>query len=83
MKNSQQDINLECNGKYLMLRTLGARSGFLFLNFFLIIMVLYQLKPASRSLFIEYLGSGRLPYAWIAMIMALQHDYQEVRQGTE
>ena len=54
-----------------MLHTLGARAGFLFLNFFLIIMALYQLKPASRSLFIETLGSERLPYIWIATAVTM------------
>ena len=83
MKNSNQDTRMECNGKYSILRTLGARTIFLLLNFFLIIIVLYQPKPASRSLFIEYLGSERLPYVWIAMIIALRYDYQEVCQGTE
>jgi AAA family ATP:ADP antiporter len=54
------------------LRTLQVRACFLFLNFLLIIMALYQLKPASRSLFIEFLGADRLPYVWIgtAVVMA-------------
>ncbi|MGD8797645.1 MAG: Npt1/Npt2 family nucleotide transporter [Desulfobacterales bacterium] len=41
------------------------------MNFFLIIMALYQLKPASRSLFIETLGSERLPYIWIATAVTM------------
>jgi len=47
---------------------LGAaiQAGLLFTNFFLIIMALYQVKPASRSLFIESLGTDQLPYVWIA-----------------
>ena len=55
------------------LRTLQVRACFLFLNFLLIIMALYQLKPASRSLFIEFLGADRLPYVWIgtAVVMAV------------
>lgn len=50
---------------------LGIRAAFLFTNFFLIILALYQLKPASRSLFIESLGADRLPFVWIgtAVIM--------------
>lgn len=54
-------------------RILRVRACFLFLNFLLIITALYQLKPASRSLFIEYLGADRLPYVWIgtALFMGL------------
>jgi len=47
------------------------RAGFLFVDFFLIITAYYQLKPASRSLFIEYLGADRLPYVWIATAVVL------------
>ena len=47
----------------------GVRAGVFFLNFFLVITALYQLKPASRSLFIEYLGAVRLPYVWIAVAL--------------
>lgn len=43
----------------------GRRAAILFVNFFLIILAYYQIKPASRSFFVEYLGSERLPYAWI------------------
>ena len=46
-------------------RSPGLRACMLFANFFLIIMALYNLKPASRSLFIESLGTDRLPYVWI------------------
>lgn len=54
-------------------RILSIRAGFLFLNFLLIIMALYHLKPASRSLFIEHLGADQLPYVWIgtALVMAV------------
>jgi AAA family ATP:ADP antiporter len=52
-------------------RTIGARSTFLFINFFLIILALYQLKPASRSLFIESLGAEKLPYIWIATAVTM------------
>lgn len=52
---------------------MSIRAGFLFANFLLITMALYHLKPASRSLFIEYLGADQLPYVWIgtALTMAL------------
>jgi len=49
----------------------GLRSAVLFANFFLIIMALYQLKPASRSLVLEALGSDSLPYIWIASAITL------------
>jgi len=65
VENSKPDISAECEGKYLALQKLGVRASFLFVNFFLIITALYQLKPASRSLFIEALGAERLPYVWI------------------
>ena len=70
-QNSKNDVAAECEARYPALRTLGARAGFLFLNFFLIIMALYQLKPASRSLFIETLGSEQLPYIWIATAVTM------------
>ena len=47
------------------------RSILLFMNFFLIIATLYQLKPASRSFFIELIGSQHLPYVWIATAVTL------------
>jgi AAA family ATP:ADP antiporter len=55
------------------LRALQVRACFLFLNFLLIIMALYQLKPASRSLFIQFMGADRLPYVWIgtAVVMGI------------
>jgi AAA family ATP:ADP antiporter len=43
----------------------------LFANFFLIIMALYHLKPASRSLVLGALGSDALPYIWIASAISL------------
>lgn len=52
-------------------RILRVRACFLFLNFLLIILALYQLKPASRSLFIEYLGADRLPYVWIGTALVM------------
>jgi AAA family ATP:ADP antiporter len=50
---------------------LRLRAAFLFANFFLITVVLYQLKPVSRSLLIESLGVDSLPYVWIGTALAL------------
>ncbi|MDT8403246.1 Npt1/Npt2 family nucleotide transporter [Sulfuriflexus sp.] len=47
------------------------RSTVLFANFFLIITALYHLKPASRSLVLESLGTQSLPYIWIASAVTL------------
>ncbi len=69
-ENSTPDPTAECNGKYLALRVLGIRSSFLFANFFLIITAYYQLKPASRSLFMEAIGARQLPYVWILTAVA-------------
>jgi AAA family ATP:ADP antiporter len=41
------------------------------MNFFLIIAALYHLKPVSRSIFMEAVGSEYLPYVWIATAMIL------------
>ena len=70
-KIPNNDRLLECNQKYTSFRTIGVRSTFLFINFFLIILALYQLKPASRSLFIESLGAEKLPYIWIATAVTM------------
>ncbi len=43
----------------------------MFFDFWLIIMAVYQLKPASRSLYITSLGADRLPYVWIGSAMAM------------
>lgn len=71
MKN-RWDIDQEakCNSRYPALRNLSVRSTFLFINFFLIITAYYQLKPASRSLFIEAIGAKQLPYVWILTAFA-------------
>ncbi|QTA81660.1 ADP/ATP carrier family protein [Desulfonema limicola] len=60
-----------CSNRYPALRKLWIRGTFLFVNFFLITMALYNLKPANKSLFIDILGADSLPYAWIgtALIM--------------
>ena len=47
------------------------RTFVLFTNFFLIIMALYQLKPASRSLILDAHTTAILPYVWIGSAVAL------------
>ncbi len=47
------------------------QSGLLFVNFFLIITALYQLKPASRSQILEVIGAKDLPWVWIGSALAL------------
>ncbi|ATX82304.1 ATP:ADP antiporter, AAA family [Mariprofundus ferrinatatus] len=47
------------------------RCALLFSNFFLIITALYHLKPVSRSIFLEAIGSDLLPYVWIATALTL------------
>jgi len=71
VKNAPDDPNLECSGRFPALRTLGVRSFFLFVNFFLIITTLYQLKPASRSLYIESLGARSIPYVMIGTAVTM------------
>ncbi|MFP4070871.1 MAG: NTP/NDP exchange transporter [Desulfovibrionales bacterium] len=61
----------ECTSRHGLLRKLPMRAGFLFFNFFLIVMALYQLKPASRSFFVGELGAGMLPYAWIGTALVM------------
>lgn len=51
--------------------TLLLRFQLLFFDFLLIIAAVYQLKPASRSFFIDAVGSEHLPYVWIATALAL------------
>lgn len=53
------------------LRRPGVRSILLFLDFFLIILAYYQVKPASRSLFLEFADAGDLPYLWTASALLL------------
>ncbi len=48
-----------------------SRSLALFANFFLIILAYYQVKSASRSLLIEFGGSGWFPYAWVYSAIVL------------
>lgn len=47
------------------------RSAILFANFFLIILAYYQVKSASRSIFLEYWGADLLPYVWIVSALGL------------
>ncbi|MGQ0656874.1 MAG: Npt1/Npt2 family nucleotide transporter [Chromatiales bacterium] len=47
------------------------RAVLLFANFLLIILAYYQIKPASRSLFVGYLGTDKLPYVWIGTAVVL------------
>jgi AAA family ATP:ADP antiporter len=70
-ENSDRDLKVDCNAKYVALRTLGIRAGFLFANFFLILLSYYQVKPASRSLFMEALGFERFPYVWIVVTVTI------------
>ncbi|MGI9481999.1 MAG: NTP/NDP exchange transporter [Hyphomicrobiales bacterium] len=51
--------------------SLAKKSAILFVNFFLIILAYYQVKSASRSLLIEYWGSGNFPYVWIISALVL------------
>ena len=66
MKNQPQDNNETTNNSRPLLRT-----SVLFANFFLIIMALYHLKPASRSLILESHGTAALPYIWIGSALTL------------
>lgn len=68
--SSAQDRE-SCAAKHEGLRKHGLRAGFLFANFFLIVMALYQLKPPSRSLFLGILGSDMLPWVWIGTAVAM------------
>jgi len=61
----------ECAVRYPALRSERVKGVVFFLNFFLVITTLYELKPASRSLFIESLGSTSLPYIWIAVALSM------------
>lgn len=47
------------------------RAAMLFVNFVLIILGYYQIKPAARSLFIAYWSADMLPYVWITTAAVL------------
>ncbi|HUP91735.1 MAG TPA: Npt1/Npt2 family nucleotide transporter [Solimonas sp.] len=62
------------------------RSALLFLNFFVILLAYYQVKPASRSLFLEYSDASQLPYVWTAsgvLLLMLMPFYQRLIQRFE
>lgn len=69
--NSKSALRNSCEQRYPLRQISGMRAGFLFANFLLIVMALYHLKPASRSLFIEYLGADQLPYVWIGTALTM------------
>ena len=59
------------------------RSMLLFVNFFLILVAYYLVKPASRSLFLEHSEAAMLPYVWTAsglLLLALVPGYQALLQ---
>ncbi len=47
------------------------RSTLLAINFAVLLMGYYQVKPLSRTLFITYIGSQSLPYIWIVTTLVL------------
>lgn len=47
------------------------RSLILFMHFFLVVTAYYQVKPASRTLFITYVGNDNFPWIWIASAVTL------------
>lgn len=53
------------------LRLPATRSAIMFFNFFLIIMALYQLKPASRSLVLDAIHADQLPWVWVGSALIL------------
>lgn len=56
-----------------------SRALVLFFNFFFIILAYYQVKPASRSLFLDYADAASLPYLWVAsaaLLLTLMPVYQ-------
>ena len=59
------------------------RAILLFVNFFLVLLAYYQVKPASRSLFLEYGNAAQLPYLWTAsaaLLLALMPLYGRLLQ---
>jgi ATP:ADP antiporter, AAA family len=57
------------------------RAGVLFVDFFLIILAFYQVKPASRSLFLDHANAASLPYLWVAsavLLLLLMPVYQRL-----
>jgi len=54
-----------------LLKLPATRSAVMFGNFFLIIMALYQLKPASRSLVLDAISADQLPWVWVGSAIIL------------
>ncbi len=52
-------------------RAIALRAGFLFLELMLIMLAYVQLKPVSRSMFLEHLPASSLPWLWIASALSL------------
>ncbi|MEX2524390.1 MAG: Npt1/Npt2 family nucleotide transporter [Gammaproteobacteria bacterium] len=52
-------------------KTVAIRSLSLFANFFFIILAYYLVKPASRSIFLDYFSAEQLPYVWIGSALLL------------
>lgn len=64
-----------------LLNSRAARALVLFFNFFFIILAYYQVKPASRSLFLDFGSAASLPYLWVAsavLILLLIPLYQRL-----
>ena len=49
----------------------SGKAALLSFQFFLVVLAYYQVKPASRTLFITHIGSELLPYVWIASACVL------------
>jgi len=58
-------------GATLPPKAMRLRSLVLFVDFFLIIMAVYQIKPASRAFFLEAMGADLLPYVWIGTALTM------------
>ncbi|MEQ1439473.1 ATP translocase [Fontimonas sp. SYSU GA230001] len=52
-------------------RTRGLRALALFADFLLVILAYYQIKPASRSLYLEHFSAAQLPYVWVLSALVL------------
>ena len=48
-----------------------ARALALFADFLLVILAYYQIKPASRSLYLEHFTAAQLPYVWVLSALVL------------
>lgn len=52
-------------------RARGLRTLALFADFLLVILAYYQIKPASRSLYLEHFTAAQLPYVWVLSALVL------------